>query len=95
MTNLTRALDELCDCKYPASIDDVENRCKGVTIELKDGSQTTLGDMLDVLEDPPETFDSTDDLYNTLISLAPQGGIGRANYDDRGATQGDGNQQSF
>ncbi len=92
---LTRALNELCDCEYPASIEDIETRCENVKIELQDGSETTLGEMLDLLDDPPDTFNSSDDLYNTLMSLAPQGSVGRANYDDRGTTHTDRNQQSF
>ncbi|ESS10367.1 MAG: hypothetical protein A07HR60_02382 [uncultured archaeon A07HR60] len=95
MMKLTRALDELCDCEYPASIEDIETRCENVRIELQDGSETTLGEMLDLLDDPPDTFESSDDLYNTLMSLAPQGSVGRANYDDRGTTRTDRNQQSF
>ena len=92
---LTRALDELCDCEYPASIEDIETRCENVRIELQDGSETTLGEMLDLLDDPPDTFESSDDLYNTLMSLAPEGSVGRANYDDRGTNRTDRNQQSF
>jgi hypothetical protein len=95
MMNLTQALDELCDCEYPASIEDIKNRCENVTIELQDGSETTPGEMLDLLDDPPETFESSDDLHNTLMSLAPQGSVGRANYDDRGATHANRQQQSF
>jgi len=95
MTDLKQALNELCDCEYPASIDDVEDSCEGVTVEFQDGSETTLGEMLALLDDPPETFDSSDDLYSTLLSLAPQGGVGRAKYDDRGSTGSDREPQSF
>jgi len=95
MTNLEEALTELCDCEYPTSIDDIANRCENVTIEFQDGSETTLGEMLDLLDDPPDTFESSDDLYYTLMSLAPQGSVGRANYDDRGTTYSNRNQQSF
>jgi hypothetical protein len=51
--------------------------------------------MLGLLDDPPETFGSSDDLRATLLSLAPQGGVGRANYDDRGATHSEREQQSL
>jgi hypothetical protein len=95
MLNLTRALDELCNCEYPASIEDIEARCESVRIELQGGSETTLGEMLDLLDDPPETFESKEDLHNTLMSLAPKGSVGRANYDDRGTTHTDRKQQSF
>ena len=95
MTDLEEALTELCDCEHPASIDDIANRCENVTIELQDGSETTLGEMLDLLDDPPDTFESSDDLYHTLMSLAPQGSVGRANYDDRGSTHNAREQQSF
>jgi hypothetical protein len=92
---LARALDELCDRDYPASIEDVEARCESVRIELQDGSETTLEEMLDLLDDPPETFESSDDLRDTLLSLAPKGSVGRANYDDRGETHGEREQQSL
>lgn len=95
MANLKQTVDELCDCEYPARIEDIEDRCESVTIELQDGSETTLGEMLDLLDDPPATFDSSDDLRNTVMSLAPRGGVGRANCDDRGTTRTDRDQQSF
>jgi hypothetical protein len=95
MTELKRAVDELCACEYPASIDDIKDDCENVTVEFQDGSTTTLGEMLEVLEDPPETFESSDDLRSTLMSLAPRGSVGRANYDDRGATHNSREQQSF
>jgi hypothetical protein len=95
MTKLKRALDELCDCEYPASIDEIRGDCEDVTVEFQDGSETTLGEMLELLDDPPETFDSSDDLRSTLMSLAPRGSVGRANYDDRGSTHKDREQQSF
>ena len=95
MTELKQALDELCDCEYPASIDDIRDDCEDVLVEFQDGSETTLGEMLETLDDPPETFDSSDDLRSTLMSLAPRGSVGRANYDDRGSTHNDREQQSF
>ncbi|MFB6252695.1 MAG: hypothetical protein ABEI27_13615 [Halobellus sp.] len=95
MTDIDEALTELCECEYPASIENIEDRCDSVTIELQDGSETTLGNMLDLLDDPPETFDSSDELYNTLISLAPEGSVGRVNYDDRGSNRSMREQQSF
>lgn len=95
MTNLKQALEELCDCEYPAQIEDIEDRCEHVTIKMQDGSETTLGEMLDLIENPPETFDSSEDLHNTVMSLAPRGSVGRAKYDDRGATHSSRDQQSF
>lgn len=95
MTELNQALDELCDCEYPANIDDIKDNCENLTVEFQDGSETTLGEMLDLLDDPPETFDSSDELRGTLMSLAPRGSVGRANYDDRGSTHNSRDQQSF
>ena len=95
MDELRQALDEVCDCTYPAGIDDVERRCQGMEIELKNGSRTTLGEMLDTLDDPPDEFESTDELYSTLMSLAPRGSVGRIHYDDRGTVEDDRDQQSF
>lgn len=95
MAKLKQALDELCDCEYPASIDVIKDNCEDVTVEFQNGSETTLGEMLELLDDPPETFDSSDDLRSMLMSLAPRGSVGRANYDDRGSTHNDREQQSL
>jgi hypothetical protein len=49
MRKLKQALDELCDCEYPASIDDIKSDCENVTVEFQDGSETTLGRCLSFL----------------------------------------------
>lgn len=95
MMDLKQALDDVCDCEYPADVGDIERRCEGVVVEFQDGSETTLGEMLDTLDDPPEEFKSRDGLRSLLMSLAPQGSVGRVYYDDRGATQNDREQQSL
>lgn len=90
MTRLKEALNSVCECEYPASIEEIESRCEDVEVELKDGSKESLGDILGTIENPPEKFLSSNELYNYIISLAPEESIGRKYYDDRGrnSTQG-------
>lgn len=83
MTDFSQALNELCDCEYPASIEDIRAKCENNNVTLADGSTTTLGEILDTIENPPDKFQSDNELRNFLMSLAPKGGVGRQNYDDR------------
>lgn len=85
MAGLNEALNVLCDCKYPASIDDVRRECEDTEVTLKNGETTTLGKILGTVDEPPEQFESSTDLHNFLMSLAPEESIGRKYYDDRGS----------
>jgi hypothetical protein len=85
MVELKEALENVCDCEYPATADEIRERCKDVEVELRDGTETTLGEILETVDEPPENFSSSDELYNFLMSLAPEGSIGRKYYDDRGS----------
>lgn len=85
MTRLKEALNSVCDCEYPANIEEIENRCEDVEVELRGGSKADLGDILGTIEDPPEEFQSSNELYNYIVSLAPEESIGRKYYDDRGS----------
>lgn len=84
MTRLKKALNNVCNCEYPVSIEQIENQCENVEVELRGGSKTDLGDILETIENPPEEFQSSNELYNYIISLAPEESIGRKYYDDRG-----------
>jgi|APHM01.1.fsa_nt_gi hypothetical protein len=53
MTKLKQALDEMCDCGYPTSIDDIRGDCGNMIVEFQDGSETALREMLELLDNPP------------------------------------------
>lgn len=89
MTELNEALNELCDCEYPASIDDIRRECEDSEVTFQNGETTTLGRILDTVDEPPEQFESSTDLHNFLMSLAPEESIGRKYYDDRGSNVDD------
>lgn len=84
MAELSKALENVCSCEYPAKIETIRDQCYDEEVELRNGSKTTLGEILDTVEEPPEEFDSEIQLHNFLMSLAPEESIGRKYYDDRG-----------
>lgn len=83
MSGLNEALTNLCDCRYPATIEQVREACEDSDVTLCDGTETTLGTILDTIDDPPEEFDSESELRGFVMSLAPAGSVGRQQYDDR------------
>lgn len=83
----------ICDCEYPVSFEEVEASCTDVYMELPTGSQVQMTELLDTLQDPPEEFRSSTELFNTLMSVVPDGGIGRKYYDDRGQNSINGRDQ--
>lgn len=85
MNGLSNALTEVCNCEYPASIEDIRIKCENNKVTLTDGTTTTLGAILDTVDEPPEEFRSSNELHNFLMSLAPEESIGRKYYDDRGS----------
>lgn len=96
MTDLKEKLSELCDCEYPATIQDVMDKCDNLDVLLPDGEEINLGDVVDKIDNPPERFKSEDELYNFVMSLAPNGSVGRKEYDDRnGALLSDEDQVSL
>ena len=86
MGELKEAIETVCECQYPASIDDILEECEDNEVTLQDGTVVTLGEMLDIVDDPPESFQSSNELRDYILSLAPEESIGRKYYDDRGAT---------
>ena len=84
MKGLNEALNELCDREYPASIDYIRRECEDSEVILQNGEITTLGRILNTANELPKQFESSNDLHNFLISLAPEDSIGRKYYDDRG-----------
>lgn len=83
MTELREKLSELCDCEYPATMQDVADKCDDLDVLLPDGEEVNLGDVVGKIDNPPESFESENELYNFVVSLAPNGAIGRKEYDDR------------
>lgn len=97
MSELNKALENVCNCEYPAKIEKIRDQCDDEKVELRDGTTTTLGKILSTVDNPPERFDSELQLHNFLMSLAPEESIGRKYYDDRGGNNfiSERNQSSF
>lgn len=93
MVEFNQAITDLCECEYPADIDDIKSRCEDNEVTLRNGETTTLGQILDTVREPPEEFQSDTELYNFLMSLAPEESIGRKHYDDRGSNMDNNREQ--
>ncbi|MDS0295426.1 DUF5789 family protein [Halogeometricum luteum] len=77
--------DDLADEEYPMSKADVLERYGDRELELEDGTQT----LREVLEPLGETtFDSADDVRQSVVGMVSDEAIGRKKYSDRGG-QGD------
>lgn len=82
--DLKSAINELCDCSYPVSVESVNEQCD-IEFELPNGDTASLEDVLNTGE-PPEEFRTEEELFNYVVSLAPAESVGRQNYDDRGGS---------
>jgi hypothetical protein len=77
--------DELAAADYPMSKEELLERHGDRELELEDGSQT----LREVLEPLGETtFESADDVKQSVMSMVSDEAIGRKKYSDRGG-QGD------
>jgi hypothetical protein len=81
---LRNAIDDICSCDYPATSEEVEKSCGDSKIELRNGDEITLNEIFQRTDEPPEVFESEIELRNYMLCMAPEGSIGRKNYDDRG-----------
>lgn len=73
--------DDLSNENYPLENAELLDTHGSREIVLQDGSQT-LETVLDPLEDA--TFDSADDVMQSVIGMVGDQAIGRKNYTDRG-----------
>lgn len=73
--------DELADDEYPMSKEELLDRHGDRELELENGSQT-LREVLDPLGET--TFDSADDVKQSVMSMVSDEAIGRKKYSDRG-----------
>lgn len=80
---LKTAIDNICDCTYPVASERVRKQCGDNTIELQNGDETTLKSIFRTINDHPDEFENQQELENYLMSLAPEGSVGRKFYDDR------------
>ncbi|ELZ28010.1 hypothetical protein C474_15954 [Halogeometricum pallidum JCM 14848] len=79
--------DELADDEYPMSKEELLERYGDRELELENGSQT----LREVLDPPGETtFDSADDVKQSVMSMVSDEAIGRKKYSDRGGQGDDG-----
>jgi len=69
---------------YPVSCGDVIEESGDVKLTSPTGATETIGDVLGRC-DSAETFDSNDELYDTLVTYLGEDFIGRKHYDDRGS----------
>lgn len=72
---------------FPASRDTVLERVGGTELSPPYGESTTIQAVIERSE--IDTFDSADDLYDTLMTLVGAQFIGRRYYDDRGGMPND------
>lgn len=80
---LKTAINNICDCTYPVTSQRVRKQCGDNTIQLQNGDETTLKSIFRTINDHPDEFDNPQELENYLMSLAPEGSVGRKFYDDR------------
>ncbi|WP_424015075.1 DUF5789 family protein [Halorubrum xinjiangense] len=73
--------------QFPAPRDEVLETVGDTKLSPPDGESTTIRAVIG--RSDVETFDSADDLYDTLMMLVGAQFIGRRYYDDRGGMPGD------
>jgi hypothetical protein len=94
-SDLQAVVEELVS--FPAGHATVIDQVGSLTIQSPSGNSITVQEILDPVR--VETYDSTTDLYSTIVGNLDDSFIGRKYYDDRGGnlpTSGDGDfQESF
>jgi hypothetical protein len=80
-------LSEACDLfsrelTFPVDREGVVEETGEVCLSSPTGATETIGDVLGRYEG--ETFESNDELYDTLVTYLGEEFIGRKGYDDRG-----------
>ena len=73
--------------EFPAPRSEVLETVGDTELSPPDGESTTIRAVVE--RSDVETFDSADDLYDTLMMLVGAQFIGRRYYDDRGGMSGD------
>jgi hypothetical protein len=67
---------------FPAECEEVVAACGDVTLQSPGGDNEAIGDVLARCDS--ETFESTDELVDTVMLWVSNDYVGRVGYDDRG-----------
>ncbi|QZP38482.1 DUF5789 family protein [Halobaculum magnesiiphilum] len=71
---------------FPIDRETVIERVGDVTLDAPNGENTTVAAVLD--RSDPTTYESVEELHDTLVGLVDDAFIGRKYYDDRGDQTG-------
>ncbi|MFB6087364.1 MAG: hypothetical protein ABEJ85_02490 [Haloarculaceae archaeon] len=82
----TRQLFEQA-CEYPMDHETLVERLGTVPLDAPTGESTPLGTVFERCE--PETYETADDAFNTLMANLEETFIGQKYYDDRGGEAGE------
>lgn len=74
------------DVETPVTRDDLVDQCRGIEIDCPTGEPTPLNDLLD--RDGAATYDSLQEIHETLMGNLGESHVGRKYYDDRGPNYG-------
>ncbi|MCO8246786.1 MULTISPECIES: hypothetical protein [unclassified Haladaptatus] len=88
--------EKLDDHDYPADVDELVSEYGEYEIEYPRGSET----FEEVIAPLDETYESADDVRQSILNMADSDAVGRQRYSDRGAggaetTEQDPDQESF
>ncbi len=75
--------DELDNHDYPASVDDLVEEYGDYEIEYPNGSERFES----VIGPLNETYQSADDVRQSILNMADSDAVGRQRYSDRGGTE--------
>jgi hypothetical protein len=84
--NETRQLFEQA-CDYPVDRETLVERLGTVQLEAPTGDETAIASVFERCE--TETYDSADEVFDTLVGNVGDTFVGRKYYDDRGGEAGD------
>ena len=83
--------DALESHDYPASAEELTDDYGERTIDLPNGSKT-FGEILEPFED--ETYDSAEEVRQSIFNMVGSEAVGREDYSDRGTTTDEGDGES-
>ncbi|QGA81440.1 hypothetical protein [Halomicrobium sp. LC1Hm] len=73
------------ELSYPVTLSTVRDRLGQVTVIAPDSDESeTLASIVEHVDD--DSYESADELFETVVSRLPDAYIGRKYYDDRGST---------
>lgn len=75
--------DQLEAHDYPATTEEIVDEFGDEAVSYADGSETVAS----LLEPLSETYDSADEVRQSIFNMVGEGAIGRKGYTDRGGTE--------